>query len=153
MKSGRSAVRVAVDNSVWISAAVNPRGHPARIKEALAAGRFDLVISEPMLGELADVLARRRIARRTGLTTGEQVEFVEGLRELADVVTLTGDVRLCRDPNDDMVIETALKGKADVLVSRDEDLTRTPELAEVLAQVGVRILTVARFLAELEGNE
>jgi putative PIN family toxin of toxin-antitoxin system len=146
-------VRVAVDNSVWISAAINSIGHPARIKEALTAGHFDLVISEPMLSELADVLARRHIARRTGLTPEEQVEFVEGLRDLAEVVPISGDVRLCRDPDDDMVIETALKGKADVLVSRDEDLTRTPDLSEALAQTGIRVLTVARFLAELEEGE
>jgi putative PIN family toxin of toxin-antitoxin system len=146
-------VRVTVDNSVWISAAINPNGHPARIKDALAAGHFDLVVSEPMLAELAKVLARRRIARRTGLTPEEQEEFLNSLRDLADVVTLTGEVRLCRDPNDDTVIETALVGKANVLVSRDEDLTRTPELAGVLAQAGVRVLTVARFLAELEGEE
>lgn len=146
-------MRAVVDTSVSISAAINPSGHPARILAALTAGRFTLVTSAPMLEELAVKLARPRIRRYTRFTPEQEALFVAAIRAVAEVVELTGDVKLCRDPNDDMVIETALKGKADVLVSRDEDLTRTPELAEALAQAGVRVLTVARFVAELEGEE
>jgi predicted nucleic acid-binding protein len=105
-----------------------------------------------MLEELAVRLARPRIRRYTRFTPEEEALFLAAIRAVAELIEIAGDVRLCRDPNDDMVIETALKGRADVLVSRNEDLTRTPELAEALAQAGIRVLTVARFLAELEGT-
>jgi len=47
------------------------------------------------------------------------------------------------------VIETAIRGGALFLVSRDEDLTRDPQLAGYLAARGVSVMTVARFLQYL----
>jgi putative PIN family toxin of toxin-antitoxin system len=143
-------VRVVVDTSVSVSAAINPTGYPARVMAAFLEGRFTLVTSEPMLEELAVKLYLPRIRRRTGLTLEEVADLIDGIGEAAEVVEVIGNVQLCRDPNDDMVIETALNGKADVLVSRDEDLTRAPEVATALAAAGVRVMTVARFLEALE---
>lgn len=60
-----------------------------------------------------------------------------------------GTVQVCRDPKDDVVIETAIAGKADVVVSGDKDLTEMAEVAQYLAGAGIRVLTVAQFLREL----
>jgi predicted nucleic acid-binding protein len=48
-----------------------------------------------------------------------------------------------------MVIETAVMGRADSLITRDDDLKADAELGRVLAAGGIKILTVRRFLAEL----
>lgn len=48
------------------------------------------------------------------------------LREIAEVVSITGALMVCRDPKDDVVIETAAEGRVDVLVSEDKDLTDDP---------------------------
>ena len=71
------------------------------------------------------------------------------LRAGALVVAVAGDVRLCRDPDDNVVLETAMRGHAEAVVSRDEDLTRDPELGEYLAAAGISLLTVARFLGRI----
>ena len=42
-----------------------------------------------------------------------------------------------------------MRGHAKAGVSRDEDLTRVPELAEYLAAAGISLLTVARFLGRI----
>jgi uncharacterized protein len=63
---------------------------------------------------------------------------------------VTGEVKLCRDCEDDAVIETALRGEVDLVVSRDEEITRGWEVIEPLARAGIRVLTVRRFLDELE---
>jgi putative PIN family toxin of toxin-antitoxin system len=148
-------VRVVCDTSVTVSAALNPDGFPARIIAALHAGRFQLVTSEPMLAELAKILARPRIVQRLdriGFTAGDREAFVSNLRDLAVIVSVTGEVRLCRDPEDNAIIETALKGDVDALVSRDEDLTRAWEVIVPLQRAGIRVLTVARFLEALEAE-
>jgi predicted nucleic acid-binding protein len=75
------------------------------------------------------------------------------LQERAEVVPIQGNLKVCRDPNDDMVIETAIRGGADVLVSTDKDLTDAPDVAAVLGEAGVRVLTIAPFLTELESDE
>jgi predicted nucleic acid-binding protein len=66
------------------------------------------------------------------------------------VVEIDGTVRLCRDPKDDVVIETAIRGGAHYIVSRDADLTRDLALVDVLRIYGIDVLTVARFLERLD---
>lgn len=143
-------MRVVVDTTVWVSANINRAAFPAQLVGALVEGRFTLVTSGPLLAELGDVLARPRITARTHLTAAERETFLALIREKAVLVPVTGEVRLCRDREDDMVIETALRGEVDLVVSRDEDITRGWEVIEPLARVGVRVLTVRRFLKELE---
>jgi|GraSoiStandDraft_28_1057319.scaffolds.fasta_scaffold331117_2 uncharacterized protein len=141
-------MRAVVDTSVWVSAILNPSGPPAQVLEALEDGQFSLVASEPLLAELAEVIARGRLVRRYNLTTETTAPVLRVLRD-SEFTAVTGSVRICRDPDDDMVIETAINGRADVLVSRDDDLKRSPEVAAVLAERGVRVLTVQRFLDAL----
>jgi putative PIN family toxin of toxin-antitoxin system len=151
----RLLVRAVVDTNVWVSALLNPAGQPAAIRLALARERFTLVTSEPLLTELAKVLARPRFARRYGVKGTDIGELVALLRERAEIAPVAGTVRLCRDPDDDVVIETALNGHADALVTRDDDLKGVAELAALLRERGVAVLTVRRFLEALaaEAND
>ena len=52
---------------------------------------------------------------------------------------------VCRDPNDDHVIATALALNADVIVTGDKDLLTLSQYRSI------RILTARAFLAELGG--
>jgi predicted nucleic acid-binding protein len=77
-------------------------------------------------------------------------ELLSLLRSTGTLTSIPGELLICRDRKDDMLIETALVGDADVIVSRDEDLTRASEVADFLAPYGIRILTVRWFLEALE---
>jgi putative PIN family toxin of toxin-antitoxin system len=145
-------VRAVVDTNVWVSAVLNEAGLPTRILDAYLAGRFTLVVSEPMLVEMAEVLARPRLARRHGRPPERIATLVATLREKAALVPVSGTVQVCRDPDDNVVIETAMGGRADLLVSGDQDLTHAQEVAEHLAGVGIRVITVRRFLEELDSQ-
>jgi putative PIN family toxin of toxin-antitoxin system len=144
--------RVVVDTNVWVSALLNRAGRPAEVVSALLAGRFRLVTSTPLLAELDEVLQRPRIERKYRLRPEDVRSYVASLRHVAEVVAVTGDLRVCRDHDDDMVVETALLGNAEALVTRDEVLSRVPELAEALRVQGVSILTVQRFLELLKAD-
>ena len=104
-------MRAVVDTSVWVSAILNPSGPPAQVLEALEDGQFSLVASEPLLAELAEVIARGRLVRRYNLTTETTAPVLRVLRD-SEFTAVTGSVRICRDPDDDMVIETAINGRA-----------------------------------------
>lgn len=145
-------MRAVVDTNVWISAILNPVGQPAAVRAALRRGEFTLVSSEPLLAELVRVLARPRFAERYGITPADVGTLVALLRERAEIVSVSGTLRLCRDPDDDLVIETALNGTATALVTRDDDLKSSSEVAEALEQRGVAVLTVRRFLAALQAE-
>jgi len=135
-----------VDSCVWISAVLNPAGHPATVLQALRTGRFRSIATQRILDELIDVLSRQRIRRRYGITDRDVREIIDELTAATTFVTIEGQLHLCRDPNDDMIIETAINGRADVIVTRDEDLSRDLELIATVRQFGIEILTVERFL-------
>lgn len=142
-------MRAVVDTNVWVSALLNPEGYPGRVLNAFRDERFDLVISEPLLAELSEVLTRPRLAARYRLTQSASRDLVSLLRRRAHLVSVRGTVQICRDPDDDVVIETALRGRADVLVTRDDDLKGDRDLAVHLATQHVQVMTVDRFLNEL----
>jgi uncharacterized protein len=146
-------MRAVVDTNVWVSAAIRPNGPPGRLEKALARGEYTLVLSRPMVADLTEVLNRPRIREKYQLDPVAISELIEFLTEVGHDVAVAGDVRICRDPDDDVLIETATKGSADVLVSRDEDLTRAVDVISALDSFGIRTLTVARFLALLEAGE
>jgi predicted nucleic acid-binding protein len=77
-------------------------------------------------------------------------ELVALLREQGMEVTVTRSVQLCRDPDDDVILETAFLGNADAVVSRDEDLKGDEDLASVLQTAGIEVLSVRRFLLAFE---
>ncbi|MHB8575051.1 MAG: putative toxin-antitoxin system toxin component, PIN family [Dehalococcoidia bacterium] len=133
-----------------MSALINPGGAPARVRTAMSDGRFTLVVSEPMLAELDEVLARPSLARKYRITAEDRIELPSLLREAAELISVSGDLKVCRDHDDDIVIETAVRGYADVLVTRDDDLKDAMEVILYLEAAGVAVVTVRRFLELLD---
>ena len=142
-------VRVVIDTNIWVSALLNPFGYPARLCKAFVDGRFEAVISEQLLLELADVLYRPRIKIKYGLADDDIAEFLLLLEERSEHVLLSGTVSVCRDKDDDCVIETALRGNAQFIVSRDDDLKFDNTVSAFLANHNISVTTVAHFLTTL----
>jgi putative PIN family toxin of toxin-antitoxin system len=141
--------RVVLDTNAWVSAILNPGGVLRPVRDGLVGGRFTLLISEPLLDEVADVLGRPRIAAKYGVTVDARDELMALLRHYGVMTPVTGAVRVCRDPDDDAVIETAATGQATLLVTRDEDIYRAPEVLAVLNQHGIAVVGLRRFLATI----
>jgi len=57
-------------------------------------------------------------------------------------IMITGSLRVCRDPNDDMILECAVLASAQFMISGDKDLLVLGSYS------GIRIVTPAEFLAE-----
>ena len=60
--------KVIVDTNIWVSALINPFGPPARIRNLWKEDKFDLIISQPLLVELVEVLNRPRIKDKYNLS-------------------------------------------------------------------------------------
>jgi len=143
---------VLLDTNVWVSAFINPHGFPARLRDAWIAGRFDVVVSPALLEEIADVLTRPRIQTKYDLSTEEIEQFLRLLQERALHVAPRGELHLCRDPDDDLLLETAVLGGARYAVSRDDDLKGDDDLVAQMRSRGVKVLSVRRFLEWLEAD-
>jgi putative PIN family toxin of toxin-antitoxin system len=143
-------LRVLVDTNVWVSALLNPHGFPARVLDALRTNRFKPILSEPLLEELIDVLSRPRLVRKYRLEPRDIAELAVLLEEKAIKVNPLGELHLCRDPRDDVVLESAILGRANYTVSRDDDLKRDLELIQKMEEQGIKVVSVSQFLNFLE---
>jgi len=144
-----ASIVAVIDTNVWVSAFLNPAGFPARLYRLARQKRFALVTSLPLLEELYEVLHRPRIMRIRDVKPAEIERFVRLIAEVSTLVRISGELHLCRDPRDDIVIETAIIGGATHIVSRDEDLTRDLNLLQELERRNIRAVTVSRFLEEI----
>jgi hypothetical protein len=138
-----------VDTNVWISAFLTPHGYSAQIYGAAQRQLFFPVTSEPLMAELTEVLSRPRLMKVHGESLHGIEEFVAEHQRLSLLVPITGSLALGRDPDDDILLETALVGHAPYIVSRDEDLTRDLDLHKAAKRRGIQMTTVARFLKRL----
>lgn len=143
-------ITAVIDTNVLVSAFINPSGYPAQVVEAVRQGRFGLIISRPLEDELRQVIVRPRVLRARHLSLDLAERFAQNILGLATRVEITGNLRLCRDVSDDMVLETALNGRATHIVSRDGDIVRSLDLMQQLEAHGIRATTVSRFLREIK---
>jgi putative PIN family toxin of toxin-antitoxin system len=139
-----------IDTNVWVSALINPQGFPAKTRDAWLGRKYQIVVSKPLLEELEDVLHRPRIQQKFGVTEAQAEELLLLITEKATPVEISGELHMCRDPRDDILLETAIVGGATHVVSRDEDITRDQELLAQLKKRHIKAVTVNHFLAGLE---
>jgi len=137
-------IRAVVDTNVILSALIRPQGTAGVLWRRLSEGAFTAVFSPELIDEIAAVLGHPKI-RAKYRTLPKDLEDIAALFALrGDLVTGEERIRICRDPDDDFLLETAVAGNADYLVTGDEDLLVLKKLRRT------RIVRPAAFLAILE---
>jgi putative PIN family toxin of toxin-antitoxin system len=137
-------VRLVADTNTVISGLLW-NGPPARLIDAAVERRVMLFSSLPLLVELEGVLTRdkfkRQLAKR-GVSVGE---IFEGYAALVEIVTpaLMAPV-IASDPDDDVVLATAIAAKADFIVSGDA------HLLDLQSHARIQVVTAADLLRQID---
>lgn len=142
-------MRVTCDTNILVRAAVRPGG-PARavLLEAAISPHF-MVLSAEIIDEVSEVLHYDRVRRQANLTDDEIAEFIELLNNLCEMaVPAKPFPAIAGDPDDDLIIATAVHGRADAICTRDRHL-RHRLVRAYCATFGIRVLTELELLAEL----
>jgi len=137
--------RVVLDTSVLVSSLFSRTGAPNAVVRACFQGNFLLVVSDEQRAELDDVLQRPQILSYARLT----VRDVADLNVLIQSAELIEDAQTSievRDAKDQPILAAALSGRAEFLVTGDEDLL---VLADDPRIAPLRIVTPRAFLTEL----
>jgi hypothetical protein len=129
--------RLVLDTNVLISAVLSPLGKPFACL-GWVLENATLIVSRELLEELQTRLARPKFSKY--VDESRRRAFVADLGLSAVQVELSGSVTVCRDPDDNKLLETAVAGRADCLVTGDQDLLVLNPFR------GIPILTPARFL-------
>jgi len=113
-------VRLALvlDTDVMVAALRSNRGASRQLLLGALDGSFQLLLSVPLILEYEAVLNRPEHLAACGLSAAEIGRVLDDLAGIAQPVTLSFRWRpRLSDPNDDMVLETAVNGNADAIVT------------------------------------
>lgn len=135
-------MRVVVDTNVLASALIRKQGASGEVLRRLRGAQFVLVYSVPLLVELVDVLSRPHIQYKYNIQSEDITALINLIRLRGDLTTPQIKINACRDPKDNFLLEAAIVGEAEYLVTGDKDLL------ELNPYQSVVILRVAEFLVQ-----
>ena len=128
--------KVLLDTNILISA-LGWSGKPKVIFEKCLQEELELVASPNQIEELKRVMDYPKF----NFTEEQKAMFVSIIMEIATMVEITGKVKvIVDDPDDNAILETAIVGDANYLISGDPHLLKLKEFAKV------KIVTASEFL-------
>ncbi|HMX54678.1 MAG TPA: putative toxin-antitoxin system toxin component, PIN family, partial [Plasticicumulans sp.] len=119
---------------------------PGLLLDAARAGSLMLCTSAALLAELADILSRRKFERKLAAACRSPDQLVAGYAALATAYRPAPVPRIAPDPDDDVVIGTALAARAPLIVTGDRALLSVGEYADI------KLLTVSAALVLLSSH-
>jgi len=111
-------MKIVVDTNIFISAAFKHGSLPSialhQVKQHCTM--LKSIVTE---AQFFEVIARPYIAP---LIRPETRDWLVQLMASAELVTITERIAVCRDPTDDKFLELAINGRADLILTGDNDL-------------------------------
>jgi len=128
--------RVIIDTNLWISFLLTKDF--AKIDSLFNSGCLILLFSQELLDEFIEVAQRPKFKKYFSVT--DLQSLVQKMRTIAEFISATSNVKLCRDKKDNFLLALAKDGKATHLITGDKDLL-------VLDKVGsTEILSMRDYL-------
>jgi putative PIN family toxin of toxin-antitoxin system len=119
-------VRVVLDTNIFISALAIPGSLAEKAIIKIIEGGDILLISKDIINEVLSVLSSKFSRDKEGLS---HVAVI--LSELGELVKPARKVSIFKDDPDNRILECALHGKADVLVTGDKEMLRLREYEQI----------------------
>jgi uncharacterized protein len=130
-------VRAVVDTNILISATFWS-GKPKQILNMIRRGQIRFLTSKILLDELKEILVRDD--KPFGLSESEAANVLKELKNLAEIVEPRCSVSVCEHQADNRVLECALEGRAEWIITGDR------HLLDLGAYEEIRIVTAADFI-------
>jgi putative PIN family toxin of toxin-antitoxin system len=136
-------VRVVLDTNVLVSALITKGTPPDLLYQAWDAGSFQLVTSSAQLAELDRVLSYEKL--RPYVTRDEAEALLETIGAAALVVEGLPEIDLSPDPDDNLILATAVAGDVELFVTGDKS-----GLLELSSVRGIPIVTPRAALERIQ---
>ncbi|OFZ78453.1 MAG: putative toxin-antitoxin system toxin component, PIN family [Bdellovibrionales bacterium RIFOXYD1_FULL_53_11] len=129
--------RVCLDTNVWISGLIKPSGTSSKVVELAMKKRFHVVCSTSILMEM-----EKNLIFKFGVNARFAKKICFRISQVADVYEPVGSIKLIPNQHaDNLILETALMGKAKYLVTGDWQ-----HLLSMRSFHNIKIIPPARFL-------
>lgn len=138
-------MRIVLDSSVVVAALRSRYGASNALLQLVATGKLTPVCSPPLFLEYEDVLLRPEQRLVHGLSEEQIEKFLAALAGWIEPVEVHFRWRpQTTDPGDEMVLEAALNGKADALVTHNMH-----DFAAAGIRFGLAVMTPRELLERL----
>lgn len=115
-----NALRVVLDTNVYVSAFAFPNSKTSLVWQKAKERAFHLILSPDIVRETARILRHR-----FGFSDDLVLRILKQMVRVAELVTPKERLAVvAADPDDDRILECAVAGNADLIVSGDQDLLR-----------------------------
>lgn len=128
-------MKVVFDTNILVSALVFPGGRGEAALSRIIEERDQLILSKPILDELLGILARK-----FSRDTEELAHIAVLLSDLAHYVKPRRKLQVVQDEPDNRILECALTGRADAIVTGDHALIALRNYR------GVQIISLREYL-------
>ena len=109
---------ILLDTNVIISGLLSSEGPPGKLIQGWLDGAFELVTSGAQLSELQRAHGYERLRDR--ISPEQARDVLENIEAAAIIVESVGQVAFSSDPDDNIILATAIAGRADLIVSGDK---------------------------------
>lgn len=124
-------MKAVLDTNILVSGVIRPQGNTGLLLQRLRRRDFTALISRATLSELATVLHRPRLRTKYNLTDRRIRAVLRVVVLRSELLYPQREIRICRDPKDDIFLEIAVEGKADAIITGDADLLALHPFEEI----------------------
>ena len=133
---------IILDTNVLLTALKSSRGTSFRLLAGLADNRYRLHVSTPLVAEYEAVLKRGHLSL-SDVQIDDIIDFICAQATHHQIFYLWRPT--LKDPDDDFILELAVKAGASIVTWNTNDFKRAEKFA-------VNVLTPREFLAQLENT-
>ena len=145
MEKEKGRPRLVIDTNVFVSGLISSAGSPAQILRAIQNKQVIHVVSDPIVEEYLRVLDYPRIRKFRRITDAFIADIAAYLVYRTERVELVSKVKMSPDPDDDVFLQTALDGRATLLITGDKT-----DLLPLRMVEGIPIVSAKEALIRLE---
>lgn len=111
-------MRILLDTNIIVSGLLSANQPPGELLASWLDGGFELVTSNAQIEELRRVVGYDKL--RTRISPQQAANVLENLDTMSVVVELAAGIDLSLDPDDNVILGTAIAGDAKLIVSGDK---------------------------------
>lgn len=145
--------RVVLDTNIFIRSILSPKGLGAKIVDLWKAKEFLLLLSHELLDEITEVLLNLKLMMKYNYSFEDVKSLIILCKKQAIIVKPAIILQICRDPDDDKIINCAIVGRAHYLVSGDTELYDDYDVNRILLEYGVKVIRPEKFIEIFEEEE
>lgn len=120
-------MRIVLDTNIYIAAGLKGEFSGKVLDKIIKSPDLVLVTSEEILSELEEKLQRKFVWQQERIGN-----LIAKIKESAQIAVGTERItKISRDPEDNKILECAVSGNADLIVSLDQDLIKLKKFRKI----------------------